>query len=90
VYAPCILTPFRLWNEVSVCSNSTSGFAAMSYLTVQNVVHVAQGQMLLSLRAACFWIWNDVFITETCYVITILPILGRHLDIRHNMVSTSI
>jgi len=51
---------------------------------------IALGQMLLSWCRPDFWIWNDVVIAETSWVITVLPVLVRHFNIRYKTVSPTV
>ena len=74
VHAVSFVTSFGVSNYVSMCNNneviSTSDSAAMLTLTTDNMLpSVALGQILLFLYRGDFYIWNDVVITETCYVI---------------------
>jgi len=75
LHAASFVIPLRLWNDVSIFYNSAvtsiSGSAAMLTLTVENMLTIiAVGQLLLSWCRPNFWIWNDIVISETCYVIT--------------------
>jgi len=92
VHAASFVTPFRLWNDVSIFCNSevisTFGSAAMLTLAVDNVSHCRTiGQILLYWYIEPSFRFKLTLLLLKLAMLLLLPVLVRHLDIRQKTVS---